>query len=90
MYSKIAVISNPSGLHARPAAVFAKQAATYESKVTIANATKGSAAGDASSMLAIMMLGAKQGDEVEISAEGADETVAVDELVALVESGCGE
>ena len=70
MYSKTTVVSNPSGLHARPAAVFAKQASAYESKVTIANVTKGGAAGDAKSMLAIMMLAAKPGDEVEISAEG--------------------
>lgn len=90
MYSKKAVVSNPSGLHARPAAVFAKQASAYKSKVTISNVTKGGAAGDASSILAIMMLAAKLGDEVEISAEGPDETVAVDELVALIESGCGE
>ncbi len=90
MYSKKAVVSNPSGLHARPAAMFAKQASTYESKVTISNVSKGSAAGDALSMLAIMMLAVKPGDEVEISAEGADETVAVDELVDLIESGCGE
>lgn len=85
-----ATLSAKLGCMTRPAAVFAKQAAPYESKVAIANATKGSAAGDASSMLAIMMLGAKQGDEVEIFAEGADETASVDELVALVESGCGE
>lgn len=90
MYSKIVAVSNPSGLHARPAAVFAKQASTYESKVTIANVTKGSAPGDASSMLAIMMLAAKPGDEVEIVADGVDEVVAVDELVELIESGCGE
>lgn len=90
MYSKTVVVSNPSGLHARPAAVFAKQASAYESKVTIANAAKGTAAVDASSMLAIMMLAAKPGDEVEISAEGADESTAVDELVELIQSGCGE
>ncbi len=90
MYSKMTVVSNPSGLHARPAAVFAKQASSYEAKVTIANVTKGGAAGDASSMLAIMMLAAKPGDEIEISADGVDEVVAVDELVELIESGCGE
>ena len=90
MYSKNTTIVNASGLHARPAAVFAKQAGTYESKVTIKNLTKESAALDASSMLSIMMLAAKQGNEVEIAAEGPDEQKAVDELVALLESGCGE
>lgn len=90
MYAKTTTIVNASGLHARPAAVFAKQAGSYESKVTIKNVTKGSAALDASSMLSIMMLAAKQGNEVEIAAEGTDEQKAVDELVALIEDGCGE
>lgn len=90
MYSKTTTVLNASGLHARPAAVFAKQAGGYESKVTIKNVTKNGAPLDASSMIAIMMLSAKAGDEVEIAAEGADETRAVDELVALLESGCGE
>ena len=90
MYAKTTTIVNASGLHARPAAVFAKQAGSYESKVTIKNVTKGSAALDASSMLSIMMLAAKQGNEVEIAAEGTDEQKAVDELVSLIEDGCGE
>lgn len=90
MYSKTTTIVNASGLHARPAAVFAKQAGAYESKVTIRNITKASSALDATSMLFIMMLAAKQGDEVEIAAEGADEEKAVDELVQLLEDGCGE
>ncbi len=90
MYSKTTTIVNASGLHARPAAVFAKQAGSYESKVTIRNITKESSALDASSMLSIMMLAAKQGNEVEIAAEGADEQKAVDELVQLLEDGCGE
>lgn len=90
MYSKTTTIVNASGLHARPAAVFAKRAGAYESKVTIRNITKASSALDATSMLSIMMLAAKQGDEVEIAAEGADEEKAVDELVQLLEDGCGE
>ncbi len=90
MYSKITTIVNASGLHARPAAVFAKLAGAYESKVTTRNITKASSALDATSMLSIMMLAAKQGDEVEIAAEGADEEKAVDELVQLLEDGCGE
>lgn len=90
MYSASTSIVNPSGLHARPAAVFAKQAGTYGSKITIRNVTKGSAALDATSMLSIMMLAAKQGDEVELVAEGSDEEGAVRGLVELLESGCGE
>lgn len=90
MYSKNTTIINASGLHARPAAVFAKQAGTYEAKVTIKNVSKGGTPVDAASMISIMMLAAKPGDEVEIAAEGADEQAAVDGLIELLESGCGE
>lgn len=84
------VVVNPSGLHARPAAVFVQKAMTFESSITVKNATAGSDAKDAKSILSMMGLGIKCGNEVEICADGSDEGQAVNELVALVESGCGE
>lgn len=38
----------------------------------------------------VMSLGLACGTDIEISAEGPDEAAAVDALVALIESGCGE
>ena len=38
----------------------------------------------------VMSLGMACGCEIEIAADGADEAAAVDSLVALIESGCGE
>ena len=38
----------------------------------------------------VMSLGMACGCEIEIAADGADEAAAVDALVALIESGCGE
>ena len=38
----------------------------------------------------VMGLGMACGCDVEIAADGADEQAAVDALVELIESGCGE
>ena len=90
MVSKTVTIKNPSGIHARPAAVFVQCASGFESAVTVRDVTKGGEAKDAKSILIVMSLGMVCGDEIEISAAGADEDAAVAALVALVESGCGE
>ena len=40
--------------------------------------------------LALLSLGLAKGTQVELTAQGEDEKIAVDELVALIESGFGE
>ncbi len=90
MYSKTVTITNPSGLHARPAAVFVKTASEFASTVLVRRAEDGTEGKDAKSILTLMGLGLGSGTEIEISAEGADEQEAVNALVELVESGCGE
>lgn len=90
MYSKTTVITNPSGLHARPAAVFVKAASGFESAITIRRNEPGFEAKDAKSILLVMGLGLGSGTEIEISADGTDEQQAVEALIELVESGCGE
>ena len=54
------------------------------------NVTKDSDPKDAKSILMVMGLGMACGCDVEIAADGADEQAAVDALVELIESGCGE
>lgn len=90
MVSQKTTVVNPSGLHARPASVFVKKAMEFESDVTVRNVTSGSEPKNAKSIITMMALGMKQGHEIEISAEGPDEAQAVQALVELVESGCGE
>ena len=77
------VLRNPLGLHARPAAVVARMLAAYDAKVRVNGA-------NAASVLELMKLGAKQGVELTIEAEGAQAEQARDALVAAVESGFGE
>lgn len=78
-----AVLRNPLGLHARPAAVVARMLAAYDAKVRVNGA-------NAASVLELMKLGAKQGVELTIEAEGPQAAEARDALVAAVEGGFGE
>ncbi len=71
------VITDPEGIHARPAGILVKQAAGYQSAVTIA---KGEKSADAKRIFGVMGLGVKTGEEVTITVEGADEDTAAAEL----------
>lgn len=67
-------ITDPVGLHARPAGVLSKEAKKYASIISI---TKGEKTVDARKLMAIMGMGVKQGDTVTVTIDGADEdTVA--------------
>lgn len=83
-------VKNPSGIHARPASMFVQCAAGFESSVSVRDVTKGGEPKDAKSILMVMSLGIACGDQIEVTAEGADAQAAVDALVELVENGCGE
>ena len=45
---------------------------------------------DGKSIMGILLLAARRGSTITISADGADEAAAVNALVALVQSGFGE
>lgn len=71
------IIKDEIGLHARPAGLLAKEAKKYQSTVTLS--CKGKSA-TASKLMAIMGMGVKHGDNVEVTIEGADEDTAAAEL----------
>jgi phosphotransferase system HPr (HPr) family protein len=68
-------------LHARPAAVFVREAAGFSSSVWVA--ANGRSA-NAKSILEVLALGAEGGTALELSASGADAAEAVERLAALV------
>ena len=80
-----AVIVNPDGIHARPAALIVEAVASLDARVTIA--TNRSAPVSARSPTALMSLGTRAGDVLRIEADGADAAAAVDRIVALVRDG---
>ncbi|MCI8523674.1 MAG: HPr family phosphocarrier protein [Lachnospiraceae bacterium] len=71
------VIQDPVGLHARPAGLLVKQAAGFQSKVTIESGGKSA---DARKLIMLMSLGIKQGMEVTCKVEGEDEDAALEAL----------
>jgi phosphocarrier protein len=83
MVSRTVTILNRTGLHARPAAIFAQAAGRFSSTVRV---LRGSQQADARSVLALMLLAAGQGMEVTIEAEGGDEAAAVTALAAMLET----
>ena len=81
MFSRTLTIRSKSGLHARPAAVFAETAGRFLSAVAV---TKGGQRVDGKSVLSLMLLEANRGAEVTIEAEGEDEVAAVNQLADLL------
>ncbi|WP_315073258.1 phosphoenolpyruvate--protein phosphotransferase [uncultured Microbacterium sp.] len=80
-------VRNPLGVHARPAALIARAAAGAD--VRLRRLPDGPDAA-AASLTRLLVLGARQGDELELTARGDDATEALDRLVALFDDGFGE
>lgn len=75
------VITDPLGLHARPAGMLVKAVGKCTSAVTI-TAPTGKA--DAKRLMAVMRLAAKQGMEITVTVEGPDEDAVAAELQAFL------
>ena len=75
------VIADPLGMHARPAGMLVKAVSGYTSKITV-TAPPGTAA--AKRLMALMKLAAKQGMELTVTVDGADEEKAAAELQAFL------
>ena len=91
MYSKKTIIINPSGLHAKPASSFVREAKKYVSQIVIANLDlPDQEPVNAKNVISILSLGIGPGCNIELAAEGPDEQNAVDDLIALIETAFGE
>ncbi|MGL4799827.1 MAG: HPr family phosphocarrier protein [Cellulosilyticaceae bacterium] len=77
------IVKAESGLHARPAGVVAKTAATFASTITL---EKDGKTADAKRLLNILSLAAKEGDSILITANGADEEQAVEAIKNVIEA----
>jgi len=82
-------IMNDVGLHARPAALFVKTATRFSSKIRVRNVSRGSDWVDAKSILRVLSLGVEKDHAIEVTAEGADEGEAINEIEQLVRSDFG-
>jgi phosphocarrier protein HPr len=82
--SRVVVIQNEQGLHARPAEMFARTALKFASQIEV---IRGDRRVDGKSIIDLLTMGATQGTELTVEAEGHDATEAVEVLAKLVESG---
>ncbi|WP_313000916.1 phosphoenolpyruvate--protein phosphotransferase [Pseudomonas sp.] len=87
VFSQPINLPNPSGLHARPAAVFAQAAKAFSATIHL---HKLQAQANGKSLVAIMALQTAHGDSVQVSAQGEDAEAAVEALGRLLSEGCGE
>ena len=82
MAQRTVAIGSTVGLHARPAALFVQAAAAAGVPVTIAK--DGGSPVNARSILSVLALDARGGDEVTLRADGDGADAALDALVALL------
>jgi phosphocarrier protein HPr len=87
MYRETVVLKNETGLHARPASLFVKEASKYVSDIKV---EKDGKEYNAKSIMGILSMGAAMGTTINIIADGKDEEEAVKALVELVNSKFGE
>ncbi len=80
-FSRTVVVTNPQGVHARPADMFVKLASQYESKIEV---IKDGERVDGKSILAMLTLAAVEGTTLKLEGTGPDAEAAVAALAELV------
>ena len=87
MFVQDVIVKNQVGLHARPATFFIQKANEFKSSIWV---EKEERRVNGKSLLGVLSLGIIGGTSIRIIADGADEELAVNSLVALVESEFAE
>jgi len=83
MVTKEVVVKNATGLHARPATLLVKKASSFKSDVSIEfNGRKA----NVKSLIGVLSLGVTKNSSVKVIASGDDESLAVEEIVKLIDS----
>ena len=84
MVSRRIIVESPMGLHLRAAGVLSQRAQDFHSNVRLDN---GSDCVNAKSVLSIVSMCVRTGDEVELICEGPDEEEALETLTDLIRIG---
>ncbi|GAD30913.1 phosphocarrier protein NPr [Photobacterium leiognathi lrivu.4.1] len=80
-------IKNRLGLHARAAIKLVELAQSFSAVITVSN---DDVSATADSVMGLLMLDSAQGQKIMVSAEGDDETAALEAISALIEAGFDE
>ena len=87
MVSAKVTLTNPQGMHMRPAQLFVNTINAYPCDVTILH---NGGTVNARSIMNLMAACIKQGTDIEIRCDGAQEAECLQAAVELVDSGLGE
>jgi phosphotransferase system HPr (HPr) family protein len=85
--SRTVVLTNPTGLHLRPAGLFARCAAGFQATVEV---IKDDERVDGKSVLSLTSLGVQPGSAITIIACGEDAQAALEALALLVQQDFGQ
>ena len=77
------IVTNPHGLHARPAAQFVKTAASFPGDIIV---EKNGKTANAKSILSIMSLGISKGDTITLSTDGKGAEELLERLEGIATS----
>lgn len=83
MVSQKVTVTNPEGLHMRPAGVFTKAMSAFEASVNIKFGDKNF---NGKSIMNVLAAGIKCGSEIEIECDGSDEQDALKKAVEIVQT----
>ena len=87
MVSQSIKITNPTGLHLRPAGNLCREAMKFKSKITF---EYGGNTANAKSVLSVLGACIKSGDEITLICNGEDEEEAISDLTNFIQEGLGE
>lgn len=82
----VVTVAHPLGLHLRIGKDVVQTASKYEASITARNLTRASPDVNMKSILQLMQLQARQGHQIQLSAEGPDAPAALAELSLLLEN----
>ena len=75
------VVTDPQGIHARPAGLLVQEAKKFESNISV---FKGARKGNLKKIFTVMALGVKEGETIKVQVEGADEEQAASTVEAFL------
>ena len=82
-FTRAVIVTNPHGLHARPSLIIVKTVQRYDAQVKI---HRNGQSVDAASILDLLSLGATQGTELLLSANGRQAEEVIEALARLFDA----
>lgn len=90
MVSHTLVITNPTGLHLRPAGVLCQEAMKFKCHIIFRYGPEEMGEANAKSILSVLGACVRRGDEITLVCDGPDEVEAMHKLVPMIIDGLGD